>query len=139
MGQTTSHPQGADLDVCAYQANITSNRLYFNFGGEADRPQLGVQPFGDLLPVRIYSCDAICRKPSLDIFQLALRRAQLEPGQTMFVGDSLEADIEGANQAGMISVLKDPQGRHRHSRIQPRHRIRRLTELREILRQYNPE
>jgi hypothetical protein len=50
MGQTTSHPQGADLDVCAYRANITSNRLYFNFGGEADRPQLGVQPFGDLLP-----------------------------------------------------------------------------------------
>ena len=28
MGQTTSHPQGADLDVCAYRANITSNRLY---------------------------------------------------------------------------------------------------------------
>jgi putative hydrolase of the HAD superfamily len=93
----------------------------------------------DLLPVRIYSCDAIHRKPSPEIFQLALRRTQLEPGQTMFVGDSLEADIEGANLAGMISVLKDPQDRHRHSRIQPRHRIRRLSELRDLVRQYNPE
>jgi putative hydrolase of the HAD superfamily len=91
----------------------------------------------DLLPVRIYSCDAIHRKPSPEIFLMALRETQLEPAQTLFVGDSLEADIDGANKIGMISVLKDPQGWHRHSKIQPRHRIGRLTELREILRQYN--
>jgi HAD superfamily hydrolase (TIGR01509 family) len=91
----------------------------------------------DLLPVRIYSCDVVFRKPSPGIFQLALRQTQLAPAQTLFVGDSLEADIEGANQAGMTSVLKDPHNRHKHSRIKPRHRIRRLAELREIVRQYN--
>jgi HAD superfamily hydrolase (TIGR01549 family) len=91
----------------------------------------------ELLPVRIYSSDVICRKPSRSIFQLALQQTRLEPAKTLFVGDSLEADIEGANQAGMISVLKDPHNRHRHSRIKPNHRIRRLSELRDIVRQHN--
>lgn len=89
----------------------------------------------DLLPHRIYSCDVIFRKPSPSIFALALKRTGLRAEQAIFVGDSLEADIAGANAVGMTSVLKDPHNRHRHSRIKPVHRIQRLAELRDILRQ----
>ena len=55
----------------------------------------------------------------------------------MFVGDSPKADIRGANRAGMVSVLKDPDNRHGSSRIQPCHRIRSITELADIVDQYN--
>jgi putative hydrolase of the HAD superfamily len=123
-----------ELTASGLRLGLVSNT--FVPGQTLDR-HLAESKLLDLLPVRIYSCDAIHRKPSPEIFQMALRQTQLEPGQTLFVGDSLEADIEGANLAGMISVLKDPQDRHRHSKIQPRHRIHHLAELREILRQYN--
>jgi HAD superfamily hydrolase (TIGR01549 family) len=125
----------AELAAGGLRLGLVSNT--FVPGQTLDR-HLAEAKLLDLLPVRVYSCDAIHRKPSPEIFRLALGQAQLEPEQTLFVGDSLEADILGANQAGMISVLKDPQDRHRHSKIQPRHRIRRLAELREILKRYNP-
>lgn len=91
----------------------------------------------DLLPLRIYSCDVRYRKPHQNIFQLALDRSGLQPGQTLFVGDSLGADISGANNSGMISVLKDPAGRHLNARVVPAHRIKALGELRQIVQQYN--
>jgi HAD superfamily hydrolase (TIGR01549 family) len=89
-----------------------------------------------LLPVRIYSCDVRYRKPNVRIFQAALEAAGLEAKHAFFVGDSLRADILGANRAGLISVLKDPHGRHAGSRIRPRHRIRRLAELPGLLEAY---
>lgn len=91
----------------------------------------------DLLPVRVYSCDVGYRKPHRRIFSLVLQRANLTAGRTLFVGDSLRPDIRGANRAGMISVLKDPTGRHPKSRTRPRHRIRRLSDLIQIVAAYN--
>ena len=91
----------------------------------------------ELLPIRVYSCDVGFRKPRPQIFRAALSRSGLAAGQTLFVGDNMRADIYGANRMGMISVLKDPLGRHRRSRIRPRHRICRLAELRGIVARYN--
>ncbi len=90
----------------------------------------------ELLPVRIYSCNVRYRKPHRRIFEAALVEAGLEAGQTLFVGDSLRADIFGANRAGMISVLKDPEQRYDHPRYRPRHRIHRLADLEEVLALY---
>jgi putative hydrolase of the HAD superfamily len=86
--------------------------------------------------VRVYSCEVRYRKPSGSIFQIAIREAKLQAAATMFVGDSILADIDGANRAGLISVLKDPAGRHARSRIRPRHTVARLSELPAIVAQY---
>ncbi|MGA2266387.1 MAG: HAD family hydrolase [Phycisphaerae bacterium] len=83
----------------------------------------------DLLPTRVYSCDVHYRKPHPAIFHAALQQAGLRADQTLFVGDSLVADIAGANHVGMISVLKSPTGRSALGTIKPRHRISRLAEL----------
>jgi len=91
----------------------------------------------ELLPVRVYSCDVRYRKPNPHIFSIALQQARLEASETLFVGDSLQADIEGANRAGLLSVLKDPLGRYTPTAIKPRHRIRRLAELAKIVARYN--
>ena len=87
----------------------------------------------EYLPIRVYSCDVHHRKPDPRIFQLALAKTHLAPKETLFVGDSLKADVEGANRAGMISVLKDPLDSHSGGRIVPQYRIRRLVELPEIV------
>jgi len=49
---------------------------------------------------------AICgiRKPDRRIFQLALEHFGVPAGQVAMVGDSLEADILGANQLGIYSI-----------------------------------
>lgn len=88
------------------------------------------------LPVRVYSCDVGYRKPDCRIFEAALSRAGLAAAETLFVGDSPKADIGGARRTGMISVLKDPLGRHADGRCSPRHRIRSLLELPGILTGY---
>ena len=91
----------------------------------------------ELLPVRVYSCELGLRKPRREVFSTVLKRTGLTPGETLFVGDSLRADIRGSNRAGMISVLKDPMNRHARSRTKPQHRIRTLSELIPIVAGYN--
>ena len=89
------------------------------------------------LPVRVYSCQVRYRKPHAAIFRLALERAGLAAHEALFVGDSMVADVAGANRAGLISVLKDPTGRHKHALVHPRYRIAHLAELPAIVGGYN--
>ena len=44
------------------------------------------------------------RKPNLEIFKVACERASVLPEEAMFIGDSVQNDIVGANRAGMTSV-----------------------------------
>lgn len=44
------------------------------------------------------------RKPHPKIFQLALEMINARPGEVAMVGDTLRADILGANQVGMYSI-----------------------------------
>jgi len=88
-------------------------------------------------PVRVYSCDVRFRKPHPEIFQIALDRLDVAASEAAFVGDDLVADVGGARRAGMITVLKDPEGQNRRGRVRPAHRIRSLLELRGIVASYN--
>ena len=47
------------------------------------------------------------RKPNIEIFKVACERAGVLPTEAIFVGDSIENDIVGANRAGITSVLID--------------------------------
>jgi len=87
----------------------------------------------DLLAVRVYSCEVGYRKPHPRIFAEALARGKLRAEETLFVGDSMRADIYGARRAGLIPVLKAPAETHRNSKITTSGRIHKLGELREFL------
>jgi putative hydrolase of the HAD superfamily len=47
-------------------------------------------------------------KPNARIFQMALERAGLGPGQAVYVGDLYSVDVLGARAAGLPAVLLDP-------------------------------
>jgi len=74
-------------------------------------------------------------KPHPAIFAEALRRAGCAAEEALFVGDTLQQDIAGANAMGMRSVLIW----HRDDKppaldaVQPAHVIRRIPELLDLL------
>lgn len=50
-------------------------------------------------------------KPHPDIFRFALARAELEPGDVLYVGDSYVSDVLGARAVGIAPVLLDREGK----------------------------
>jgi len=46
-----------------------------------------------------------CRKPDPHLYAIAAEQMGVDPTRVIFVGDSAETDIVGANRAGMKSVL----------------------------------
>lgn len=74
-------------------------------------------------------------KPDGKIFAEALRRADCQPAEALFVGDSLSQDIAGANRAGLRSVLlwHSPDREPPLDREKPDHVIRKIPELLDLV------
>ncbi|MGP4042639.1 HAD family hydrolase [Gracilibacillus sp. D59] len=60
-------------------------------------------------PILISEKEGI-KKPNPKIFEKALHHLQVEPDQSIFVGDNPESDINAAKQSGMKSILKKTNG-----------------------------
>ena len=76
-----------------------------------------------------------CQKPKLEIFQLALKRADCKANEAVMVGDSLSYDIRPARKIGMQTVLFDPRRKYIKdipSHEKPDYIIYDITELTEI-------
>ncbi len=71
-------------------------------------------------------------KPQKAIFLNALEAAGVEADRAMHVGDSLRADVEGAQRVGMVPVLLDRNDRHPNP---PCLRLRDLRDLPALLRE----
>lgn len=66
--------------------------------------ELGLTP---LLQIIVTSLEAGYAKPHPAIFKEALKRAQVEPEEAMFIGDQYQIDVLGAESVGMQGVLID--------------------------------
>ena len=90
----------------AYHVGIVTNGAYDN---RTDSQFSKVRHLG--LSNRIQSLtisdEVGVRKPNVKVFQVACERAGVLPKEAMFVGNSIQNDIVGANRAGMTSVLID--------------------------------
>ncbi|OZM58767.1 2-haloalkanoic acid dehalogenase [Lottiidibacillus patelloidae] len=58
-------------------------------------------------------------KPDKQIFELALRKIHVNPEAALFVGDDLEKDIAGCQNAGMKGIWFNPQKIKNDSEIKP--------------------
>ncbi|MBI3244910.1 MAG: HAD family hydrolase [Deltaproteobacteria bacterium] len=120
-------------------AEIRDRGLHVGMVSNIDDDQLGhmlelarVRPHFDSI---LSSEAAQSCKPDASIFQEALRRAGCAPHEALFVGDSLQQDIAGANRVGLQSVLiwSDPEREPTIGEHRPRHVIRRIPELLDLL------
>jgi HAD superfamily hydrolase (TIGR01662 family) len=62
----------------------------------------------DLFEATVVSCDVGYMKPHPRIFHYALERMRVEAEETVMVGDSLRADVEGAKTLGMTAIWRRP-------------------------------
>lgn len=60
--------------------------------------------FLPLLDPVVHSSETGFRKPHPAIFQIALRRWNLDPGEVVMVGDTVSRDVLGAHRAGMRAI-----------------------------------
>ncbi|OOG24132.1 hydrolase [Thioalkalivibrio denitrificans] len=78
------------------------NNRYFR---EADGLSLDIGPFLRALEYAAGMQGTVLGKPSADFFQAAVSDMGLEPAEVLMVGDDVEADVEGALDAGLQACL----------------------------------
>ncbi len=77
----------------------------------------------------VFAQDVGVAKPDPAIFLTACRQAGCEPCELLHIGDSLEADVRGANGVGATSIWLNRDGVPNTSGIQPDYEIRSLLEI----------
>ena len=90
-----------------YRIGSVTNRA---LGGEPFREELEHHGLLDYFEVLSISCDVGYMKPHAAIFQHALEALDVAPEDTMMVGDSLRADVAGAQALGLTAVWKRNNG-----------------------------
>jgi len=70
-------------------------------------------------------------KPNPDIFEYAINKLDVKPEETIFVGDNVEADYEGAENAGIHALLINRTEKKELSDLKT------ITDLKGILSQIN--
>ena len=81
-----------------------------NGPGDTQRAKLAVGGLLDSLDIVFSSGDLGVGKPDPAIFREAMEQAGVTPGQVLHVGDSLAADIAGAQAAGIAGVWINRRG-----------------------------
>ncbi len=77
----------------------------------------------------IYSSEVPFRKPHPSIFSLAVARLGLEVREILFVGDDLQADIKGAQGAGISTAWVNRERKSISENIRPEYEIHSLDEV----------
>ncbi|MFQ5794017.1 MAG: HAD family hydrolase [Candidatus Bipolaricaulia bacterium] len=132
-----SYPDGVEtldrLKDQGYRLGMISNTI------DDGSVQRGVDRFDyrARLEFVITSAAVGIRKPHPKIFQQALARWDFPPSQVVMVGDTLSADILGAQRAGMPSILvtmdQNPENVEYVGRIVPDAEVERLSDLPKVI------
>jgi HAD superfamily hydrolase (TIGR01549 family) len=78
------------------------------------------------------------RKPAEEIFKSALRMLGVSAAATVFVGDTLDADIEGSKAVGMRAVYIERRPQKQLNGNEPDQTIKSLSELSAALKRFQP-
>lgn len=125
VGETLADLDRAGVDI-AVVSNLTT-RIQLE---KLDR--LGLDERVDLL---LTSEETGREKPGSVMFTLPLARLDRRPGEVLMVGDSPEADVEGANAVGLTTALFDAEGEAPDltGQRRPDHRVEAFDRVRELV------
>ena len=117
----------ATLRERGYRLGSVTNRSYAGPSFIAEVEEHGL---ADLFEVIAISCDLGYMKPHPKIFQHALDTMGVEPQESAMVGDSLRADVAGAQALGMTAIWRRrPETREQVDGIQPDFVVDELGEI----------
>ena len=111
-----------------YQLYVASNGVL-----EMQRSRLEIAGLANYFTDLFVSDDIGAEKPSERFFHEAMRRSKTEPGELLFVGDSIEADMIGAARSGIDRCWYNPQQLTAPARPKLNYTITALSELPRIL------
>jgi len=94
-------------------------------------PLLDKLGIGSYLEVVLTSKEAGAVKPEPRIFHEAIRRAEVAPADTLYVGDQYQLDVLGARGAGLKALLLDREDNY--PEVAAAEKIRGLDELQDII------
>lgn len=100
--------------------------------GESLRSALRRLEIADPFEFVVSSADYGIGKPHPLIFETAVAKLGVDSSTTWFVGDTLELDIAGANEAGLFSVWYNPNEKESGG-IEPNATIRSWEEFEELI------
>ena len=89
----------------------------------------GLSPFFETV---VLSEDAGVQKPDKAFFEYALARCKVRKEEVLMIGDSFEADIQGAHNAGIDQLWFNPKG-EKPQGFTPTFEVERLTEISALL------
>ena len=109
----------------------------------AGRHKIGLLSNGNSYPDRcglkgyfnfvVFSQDHGIEKPDRRIFEIALERSACNPDELLYIGDSLETDIKGAKDCGIMSVWLNHEYVSNEESIVPDYEITLLQDVSAIL------
>lgn len=71
---------------------------------------LNLEPLADSIGVSLFQATLLTRKPQRRYYTQLLKKMNASPKEVVMIGDSLWADIWGANRVGLKTVLVKPAG-----------------------------
>ena len=96
------------------------------------RPErLGLEKYFDFIVMSVEHGGI--EKPDRRIFEIAVREARCDPRELLHVGDHIEYDVRGANDAGVRSVWLNRTGESPSSDVKPDLEVTTLGELADSL------
>ena len=105
---------------------VISNTTNPGFMKDLERKSMDLDQFFEF---SIYSSEVPYRKPHPSIFKLAIDRLNLRPDEILFVGDSLDTDVAGAQGVGIQTVWLTRNKLKNHGKIRPDYEIISLAQL----------
>ncbi|MBI9019225.1 MAG: HAD family hydrolase [Phycisphaerae bacterium] len=82
---------------------VISNTFVPGYVLDSHLEQIGIRQYFDYW---VYSCDTRYRKPRREIYQAALDKLQIDPGQIIMVGDRYKEDVKGPGKLGILGIIK---------------------------------
>jgi putative hydrolase of the HAD superfamily len=108
-----------------YRLGVVSNFSIPECGWEL-LDEHGLRQFFDAV---VISGEVNRRKPSPEIFKLGLKVLDVEASETVFVGDSLDIDVQGPQDVGMKTILIKRRPLPEDALVKPDAVIEKLSEL----------
>ena len=100
----------------------------------AQTKKLQLSGFGELMDGVFLSEDLGVEKPDILFFEKVFKEIHLEDkSQVMIVGDSLTSDIQGGNNAGIMTCWYNPEQKPYQGDLRIDHEIRNLHEVYELI------
>ncbi|WP_299237436.1 HAD family hydrolase [Natronomonas sp.] len=97
------------------------------------RTKLDALPFGDAFETTVYAADLRRRKPNREPFERALGSLSVTASEALYVGDSLEYDVAGAQNAGLEVAWCRPEADVEPAPYDPEYVIDSPAEIERVL------